>query len=137
MELLARSAILDSAPVGPSQRRYANAVVMVAAPDMPDALLDRLKRVERAFGRTRRGQRWGARVLDCDIIAWSGGSWAGPGLIVPHPLFRDRGFVLAPAVQIAPRWRDPLTGLSLRQLHARLTRPRPVPSGTPSRLPVW
>jgi len=40
--------------------------------------------------------------------------------------FRTRRFVLDPAVEIAGHWRDPLTGLSLRHLAARLTRPRPI-----------
>ena len=62
-------------------------------------------------------------MLDLDLVLWSGGCFAAPGLVIPHPLFRNRAFVLAPAVQIAPRWRDPVTGLSVRQLHARLTRP--------------
>jgi 2-amino-4-hydroxy-6-hydroxymethyldihydropteridine diphosphokinase len=65
-------------------------------------------------------------VLDLDIVLWSGGSYAAPDLIVPHPLFRVRDFVLAPAAQIAASWRDPVTGLTVRQLHARLVRARPV-----------
>uniref|UniRef100_UPI0015771B8A 2-amino-4-hydroxy-6- hydroxymethyldihydropteridine diphosphokinase n=1 Tax=Sphingomonas bacterium TaxID=1895847 RepID=UPI0015771B8A len=81
----------------------------------------------RAFGR-RRGRRWGARVLDLDIVLWSGGSWRSPGLTIPHPAFRDRRFVLDPMVALAPRWRDPVTGLTIRQLAAQLTRRRPLPS---------
>ncbi len=70
-------------------------------------------------------------MLDLDIILWERGPWASPGLIVPHPAFRERRFVLAPATAVAPAWRDPVTGLTLRQLRARLTRrltrPRPLP----------
>ena len=89
-------------------------------------LLAALKRTERMFGR-RGGQRWGDRVLDCDVVLWSGGVVAEPRLSVPHPLFRQRHFVLGPAAAIAPGWRDPLTGLTLAHLHARLTRRRPLP----------
>ena len=89
-------------------------------------MLARLKAIERAFGR-RPGRRWGARVLDLDIILWSGGCWRSKGLVVPHPRYRDRTFVLRPLHDVAPRWRDPLTGLTPRQLEARLTRPRPLP----------
>lgn len=121
------SPIVASAPLGPSIRTFANAVALVASDDAPEALLTRLKQIERAFGR-RRGQRWGARTIDLDIILWSGGIWASPTLTIPHPAFRTRGFVLSPLLAIAPRWRDPLTGLTIRQLHARLTRARPVPS---------
>jgi 2-amino-4-hydroxy-6-hydroxymethyldihydropteridine diphosphokinase len=92
----------------------------------PPALLAALKALERAFGRVRGGQRWSARVLDCDIVVWSGGVWRDKALTIPHPQFRRRDFVLRTACAIVPAWRDPLTGLSLRHLHARLTRRRPA-----------
>ena len=133
MEVLAISRILASAPLGPSRRRYANAAVVVRSILQPDELLDCLKSIERGFGRRRGGRRWGARVLDLDIVLWQGGAWSSRGLTVPHTAFRTRRFVLAPAREIAAQWRDPLTGLTLRQLHARLTRrltqPRPLPIG--------
>jgi 2-amino-4-hydroxy-6-hydroxymethyldihydropteridine diphosphokinase len=65
-------------------------------------------------------------VIDLDIILWSEGACAGPGLIVPHPEFRRRFFVLDPLAELVPLWRDPLTGLTVRQLRARLARPSPV-----------
>jgi 2-amino-4-hydroxy-6-hydroxymethyldihydropteridine diphosphokinase len=119
--------IVRSAPVGPSTRHFANTVALVDTRADPDKLLRRLKRIERRFGR-RRGERWGARVIDLDIILWSGGAYRALGLVIPHPAFRTRDFVLAPLVKLAPRWRDPLSGLTMRQLHARLTRRRPLPT---------
>jgi 2-amino-4-hydroxy-6-hydroxymethyldihydropteridine diphosphokinase len=117
----AASPILTTPPLGPSLRRFANAVAIVETGEDPPALLRRLKAIERAFGR-RSGRRWGARVIDLDIILWSEGAWSGPGLTVPHPQFRVRGFVLDPLLRVVPDWRDPLTGLSIRQLRARLRR---------------
>ena len=119
------SRVIASAPVGPSIRRFANAVALVDDDDDPPAMLARLKRIERDFGR-RRGQRWGARIIDLDLIGWSGGAWRSRGLAIPHPRFRDRAFVLEPLLAVAPAWRDPVTGLSVRRLHARLTAARPV-----------
>ena len=121
------SPVLASAPLGPSLRRYANGAALVACDLAPDALLGLLKTIEQDFGRRSGGQRWSSRVLDLDLVLWSGGAWSSPGLTVPHAAFRTRDFVLAPAQAIAPLWRDPLSGLSLRQLKARLTRPRPIP----------
>lgn len=118
--------VLLSDPIGPSQRRYANSAAAIETSLGPPALLALLKRVEREFGRRPGGQRWSARVLDLDLVLWSGGPYAAPGLTVPHPLFRSRDFVLAPAAHIAADWRDPLTGLTVRQLHMRLTRPSAV-----------
>lgn len=121
------SSIVTSAPLGPSNRAYANAVALIEDDAAPPALLMRLKNIEREFGR-RGGRRWGARVLDLDIVAWSGGAWASPGLVIPHQSMRERAFVLGPMVGLTPGWRDPITGLSARQLHARLTRRRALPN---------
>ena len=121
------SPIVASAPLGPSRRRFANAAAAVATSLAPPALLALLQQIERDHGR-RPGRRWGERALDCDIVLWSGGSWRSRLLTIPHPAMRERAFVLAPAAAIAPAWRDPATGRSLRQLVHRLTAARPLPS---------
>lgn len=118
------SRIISSAPIGPSTRRYSNASLILECEHSPLALLAGLQQIESEFGRVRSGQRWRARTLDLDIVLWSGGIFATPNLSIPHPLFRERDFVLGPASTIAPQWRDPVTGLTLRQLYARLTKPR-------------
>jgi 2-amino-4-hydroxy-6-hydroxymethyldihydropteridine diphosphokinase len=115
-----RSPIIATRPLGPSLRTYANAAAVIATPLEPDALLERLQAVERAFGR-RRARRWGERVLDLDIVLWEGGPWSSPRLTVPHVAFRERGFVLGPAAVIAANWRDPLSGRTVRQLWRRYT----------------
>ncbi len=120
------SRVVTSRPIGPSMRAYANAAAVIATKAQPPELLASLQRIEAEFGRRRRGQRWGARVLDLDIVLWSGGAWASPGLVIPHVLFRTRDFVLGPAASIAGDWRDPLSRFRLRQLRARLTRPGPA-----------
>ena len=124
IKLKAASRIVASAPLGPpdamARRRYANAVAIVRSKLDPPKLLARLQAIEAAFARRRLGRRWGARTLDLDIVLWSGGAWVSPGLTIPHPAFRTRGFVLAPALAIARTWRDPLTGLTVGHLAARL-----------------
>ena len=123
--VVAASPIVATAPLGPSSRRFANAAALIESDEAPPDLLDRLQAIEAEFGR-RHGLRWGQRVIDLDIILWSGGMWADDRLIVPHPLFRQRRFVLSPLATIVPDWRDPLTGLTVRQLAARLTRRAPL-----------
>jgi len=122
------SPLIRSAPVGPSQRRYANMAAIITTAEAPPALLARLKAIEAAFGR-RPGQRWGARVLDLDIILWSGGAWADRRLTVPHRAFRQRSFVLGPLAVIAGDWCDPVTGLTIRQLAARACARAPIAYG--------
>jgi len=131
-EVTALSAIRATPAMGPAGRGFANAAAVLVSDLDPPELLACLKDIERAFGR-RAGKRWGPRVLDLDIILWSEGPWAGAGLVVPHPAFRKRAFVLQPLADIAPTWRDPLTGATVRQLLHRLSAPRPVdPAPRPS-----
>ena len=129
-EVEALSVVRATPALGPAGRGFANAAMILAADLAPDALLAELKRIERRFGR-RGGRRWGPRVLDLDIILWSGGCWAEAGLVVPHPAFRTRGFVLDPLADVAPAWRDPVTGATVRQLRHRGRRRRPVDPRSP------
>lgn len=122
--VLARSPLVVTDPVGPSLRRYVNAALVLESLLPPQAMLAALQRIESALGR-RRQRRWGARTVDIDIILWSGGPWQGKALTIPHPAFRGRDFVLAPLAAVAPAWRDPLTGRSVRHLRHRLRKPRP------------
>ena len=109
--------------VGGAGRDFANAVALVASDLSPPEMLAELKTIEKEFGR-RRGRLWGARVLDLDIIAWSGGRWRGPDLDIPHPRLAQRDFVLGPLSMIAPDWR--LIGpLTTRHLAHRLARSAP------------
>lgn len=116
-----RSRIMDTAPLGPAQRRFANAAVVLESEYDPQSLLAGLKRMEREFGR-REGRRWGDRVLDLDIVLWSGGVYASALLTIPHKEYAARTFVLRPALEIAPFWRDPKTGLRVSHAFARLIR---------------
>lgn len=126
------SMVRTTPALGPAGRAFANAVALVDSDSEPPELLAQLKAVERAFGR-RGGRRWGPRVLDLDIILWSGGCWGSGGLVVPHPAFRTRRFVLEPLAELVPLWRDPIGGATVRQLLAVLSRRRPMDAaGGPS-----
>jgi 2-amino-4-hydroxy-6-hydroxymethyldihydropteridine diphosphokinase len=127
LDPVARSRIITNRPIGPSQRAYANAAVLIESDLTPPALLEHLKAIEHDFGRRTSGQRWRARVLDLDIILWAGKIWADKRLIIPHPAYRLRSFVLGPLCDVAPQWRDPLTRFSALQLKARLDRKRAHP----------
>ncbi|WP_448580680.1 2-amino-4-hydroxy-6-hydroxymethyldihydropteridine diphosphokinase [Thermaurantiacus sp.] len=125
VRILALSPVVRSAPLGPSRRQFANAAILGLWPASPHALLDLLKAAERAFGR-RPGQRWGARVLDCDLLAFERQVIRTGRLTVPHPGLPHRSFVLGPLIRLWPTWRHPVSGLTVRQMAARLAKPRPV-----------
>jgi 2-amino-4-hydroxy-6-hydroxymethyldihydropteridine diphosphokinase len=108
---------------GGAGREFANAVALIESDLDPPAMLRQLKSMERDFGR-RRGRRWGCRVLDLDVVAWSGGKWRSRRLTVPHPALETRSFVLGPLAAIAPNW--PVRGaLAARHLAHRLARRAP------------
>ncbi|MFZ0789027.1 MAG: 2-amino-4-hydroxy-6-hydroxymethyldihydropteridine diphosphokinase [Chromatiaceae bacterium] len=103
-ELLARSPLYRTAPVGPAdQPDYVNAVVRIKTRLSPRGLLEALQAIERAHGRQREGTRWGPRTLDLDILLYGEERLAEPGLHIPHPEMGNRAFVLVPLADVAPR----------------------------------
>ena len=120
--------LFDASPImlnpaqGGAGRDFANAVALVESSLDPDALLTALKAIERDFGR-RPGRRWGARVLDLDILAWSGGRVRARRLTIPHPRLATRAFAIGPLATIAPDWRL-IGSLTARHLATRLARRR-------------
>ncbi|MET0545463.1 MAG: 2-amino-4-hydroxy-6-hydroxymethyldihydropteridine diphosphokinase [Caulobacterales bacterium] len=100
----------------PSDPAFYNAVVEGAWTGRPDALMQLLLDVERAFGRTR-SQKNAPRTLDLDLLDVEGaqGVFAGD-LILPHPRLTQRAFILGPLAEAAPAWRDQKTGLSALDL---------------------
>ena len=107
----------DTAPVGVgSQPTFLNATAVGETSLSARALLDTLLSVERELGRERPFP--GApRTLDLDLILYGDAVIAEtPSLIVPHPRFRERRFVLEPLAEIAPDWRDPVTGQTVEEL---------------------
>ncbi len=117
------SPIILNAARGGAGRDFANAVALVESDLEPPELLRALKAIERDFGR-RRGKRWGARVLDLDLLLWSGGAVRSRRLQVPHPQLERRSFVLQPLAAIAPGWRV-RGAIATRHLAHRLARRAP------------
>ncbi len=105
---------------GGAGREFANAVALIESDLDPASLLRRLQAIEREYGR-RRGRRWGSRVLDLDLVAWSGGRWRSRGLTIPHPALERRAFVLGPLAAFAPGGRS-RGGIAARHLAHRLAR---------------
>lgn len=115
--LIRASRVWDSAPVGPPQPRYLNAVLELETGLPPRQLLAALREVERAAGRERR-LRWGPRTLDLDLLLYADLVLQVVGLTVPHPAIASRRFVLAPLAELGPDRPVPGTGATVAQLLA-------------------
>jgi 2-amino-4-hydroxy-6-hydroxymethyldihydropteridine diphosphokinase len=115
------SRLIVSAPFGmTAQPPFVNAVAEVRTGLTPEALLERLHLIERMAGR-RRTLRWGPRTLDLDLLDYHGLVRPPPARpVLPHPGIAQRIFVLAPAAEIAPRWRHPVSRLTARHMLRRL-----------------
>ena len=100
--VVAVSPVYETEPVGgPEQGPYLNLVVELDTPLSPRQLLGVCHRLEAAAGRVR-GERWGPRTLDVDILWIDGVEVDEPDLEVPHPRMWERRFVLAPLRELAP-----------------------------------
>lgn len=112
------SSIYQSEAVGPSERPFLNAVIRLRIEDAftPYDLLSRLKSFEADEGRDLNAPRWSERPIDLDIIAWDDLVLRSDNLIIPHPEYTKRLFVLLPLKDLQPEWEDIETGKSIDQL---------------------
>jgi len=100
--VMAVSRVYETPPVGgPPQPPYLNAVVVLETDHSPHELLGVLQVIETALGRER-GERWGPRTADLDLLLYDGPPLREPDLTVPHPRARERAFVLVPLVDADP-----------------------------------
>ena len=104
----------------PNGNEYRNGVAIVEANGPPQAVLEALFAIERAFGRIR-GAPNAPRTLDLDLIAYGREVAEGPGLVLPHPRAHERLFVMGPLAEIAPGWRHPVSGRTAAELAREAT----------------
>ncbi len=96
------SSLYSSPPMGPQdQPDYVNAVMNVHTRLSAIEVLRVLQKIEIDFGRVRKGERWGARILDLDLLLYADQQINLPDLIVPHIGLSERAFVIYPLAEIA------------------------------------
>lgn len=118
-EAVGASPLYGSSPMGPSdQPDYVNAVAHLRTELRPHPLLDALQDLEARAGRDRSGRRWGARVLDLDVLVFGARRIDDDRLRVPHPGIAERAFVLRPLADLAPGLEVPGLGRVDRLLQA-------------------
>ena len=120
VEVLKVSTFYRNPPLGPpDQPWYVNAVAQVRTRLAPEELFRALCQVEVALGRVR-GEKWGPRLIDLDLLLYNGEIMEGPDLVLPHPEMHRRAFVLVPLVEIAPEAWHPKLKQSAAQLLKKL-----------------
>jgi 2-amino-4-hydroxy-6-hydroxymethyldihydropteridine diphosphokinase len=105
---------VDCGPMAP----FVNAVVEFAPLLCGEDLLKRLQAIEKTLGRS--GGHNQPRELDIDIVTLGDDVFDTGALTVPHPRYRERGFVLVPLKELAPEFTCPATGRHIDDLLAAL-----------------
>lgn len=90
-----------------SQPAFLNQVIEISSRLKPNQLLNTLQQIEDGLGRTR-GDKWGERIIDIDILYYGNSILREKHLNIPHPEIPSRRFTLVPLVEIAPKFINPL-----------------------------
>jgi 2-amino-4-hydroxy-6-hydroxymethyldihydropteridine diphosphokinase len=126
IRVLRRSSLYRTEPVGiQDQDWFINAVVEISTVLKAEELLQALLAIERLMGRQRETRR-GPRIIDLDILLYGQQVIRSPDMIIPHPEFHKRRFVLIPFYEISPYVIHPAFGVSIRGLLDRLEDDRKV-----------
>jgi 2-amino-4-hydroxy-6-hydroxymethyldihydropteridine diphosphokinase len=95
---------------------FVNQIVVVDSDLSPAKILGLCQQIENALGRTRKGDGYEARTMDIDLLYYDSLIVESPSLQIPHPRIAQRRFVLVPLVEIASDFKDPVTGLTAREM---------------------
>lgn len=116
VDALVCSTVIDTEPVGVGpQPRFLNAVVVGETALSVRDFFQQMMALEARLGRVR-PHAGAPRTIDLDLIFFGDRVVEEAGLVVPHPRFRERLFVLQPLAEVAPLWRDPVSGRTTTQL---------------------
>ena len=119
--VLGHSSLYESAPIGPPQPRYLNAVVEMECALVPPQLLAIVGQIEIELGR-KQGTRWGPRAIDLDILLWGTRVVADENLQIPHASLHERRFALEPLCELNPGAVHPIFGQTVAHLLANVRR---------------
>lgn len=116
VNVLSSSSVYKTDPWGKTdQESFYNIALLAECTVDVGELMRIILNTEEKLGRVR-AEKWGPRIIDIDIILFGDVVVNTEHVIVPHPHFRDRLFVLKPAAEIAPDLLDPVTGKTIKEL---------------------
>jgi 2-amino-4-hydroxy-6-hydroxymethyldihydropteridine diphosphokinase len=125
-EILRRSALYETAPWGQvPQPSFLNQVLLVLTALEPAFLMQEILSIEQRMGRIR-GEKYGPRTIDIDILFYDFAHIDQPDLKIPHPAIPQRRFVLVPMDELAPDFIHPVLHKSIHELLMECTDPLDV-----------
>ena len=114
--VLKESSLYESEPLGDAKEWFVNGAVEIETKFKPEMLLKKFKNIERAMGRKKIKKRWGARIIDLDILLFDSAVVKKKNLRIPHPEMSSRKFVLIPLSEIAPQVIHPELGVTISEM---------------------
>lgn len=114
--IIKESSVYESQPHGDSKEWYINGVIEIETEMKPELLLNKFKNIERAMGRKKVRKKWGARIIDLDILLYDSLIMNKKNLKIPHPEMHQRKFVLIPLSELGPQMIHPVIGSSISEL---------------------
>lgn len=114
--IIKESSLYESEPLGDSREWYVNGVIEIETELRPEVLLKKCKNIERSMGRKKVRKRWGARIIDLDILLYDNLKLERRSLKIPHPEVHKRKFVLIPLSEIAPQVIHPVLQATISEL---------------------
>jgi len=115
-KIVRESSFYESEPIGDAKEWYVNGAIEIETKFKPDMLLKKFKNIERVMGRKKVKKRWGARIIDLDILLYDAAIVKKKNLRIPHPEMSSRKFVLLPLSEIAPQVIHPELGVTISEL---------------------
>jgi 2-amino-4-hydroxy-6-hydroxymethyldihydropteridine diphosphokinase len=110
------SSLYESEPLGDLKEWFVNGVIEIETELRPEELHRRCQNIERAMGRKKVRKKWGARIIDLDILLFNSLKQQKRRLSIPHPEMQDRKFVLVPLGEIAPQVIHPVLNMTISEL---------------------
>lgn len=114
--IIKESSVYESQPHGDSKEWFINGVIEIETEIKPEVLLKKFKNIERAMGRKKVRKKWGARIIDLDILLYDSLVMNKKNLTIPHPAMHQRKFVLIPLSELAPQVVHPVLGSTISEL---------------------
>src|SRR5574342_30667 len=114
--VIKESSLYESEPIGDAKEWFVNGAIEIETKFKPELLLKKFKNIERAMGRKKIKKRWGARIIDLDILLYDSAVVKKKNLRIPHPEMPSRKFVLLPLSEIAPQVVHPELGVTISEL---------------------
>lgn len=114
--IIKESSVYESQPHGDAKEWYINGVIEIETEVKPELLLNKFKNIERAMGRKKVRKKWGARIIDLDLLLYDSLVLNKKNLKIPHPEMHQRKFVLIPLSEVAPQVIHPVLSASISEL---------------------